>query len=143
MKEKTKARCRLLPLLLSLLLFFTGGCDSNEDFETFEGYETLKLLEWDEEWNEYFKGEWEFYTEFKNQHAWVKRNLLGNLGITIDPDDELVNFFPENVSQNLLKEDMEIIFSGEVRANSIANTYPLPLFIKNIQVNKELLSNKQ
>lgn len=45
MKEKTKARCRLLPLLLSLLLFFTGGCDSNEDFETFEGYETLKLLE--------------------------------------------------------------------------------------------------
>ena len=69
--------------------------------------------------------------------------MLGNLGITIDPDDELVNFFPENVSQNLLKEDMEIIFSGEVRANSIANTYPLPLFIKNIQVNKELLSNKQ
>lgn len=49
MKEKRKTRCRLLPLLLYMFLFFTGGCDSNEDietFETFDGYETLQLSDW-------------------------------------------------------------------------------------------------
>ncbi len=58
MKEKRKTRCRLLPLLLCMFLFFTGGCDSNEDietFETFDGYETLQLSDWNDKWNVYFK----------------------------------------------------------------------------------------
>lgn len=140
MKEKRRTRCRLLPLLLYMFLFFAGGCDSNEDtetFETFDGYEALQLLDWNDKWDVYFKGEWVIYGEYKNQSGWIKKNLSGNLGIALSKDDEIVNFFPENISQNLLKEDMEIIFSGEVRAHTTANVYPLPLFIKNIQIKKQ------
>lgn len=138
-KKKRQVKRWLLPMLMCMFLFVTGGCDSNEEFESFDGYETLKLSEWNSEWDAFFKDSWELYVEFKNQSGWVRKNLAGNLGIVVCENDKYVNFFPQNISQNLLEEDMEVIFSGEVRAPIIADIYPLPLILKNIQVKKHIV----
>ena len=137
-QKKRRMRRWLWPLLLFVSLFFAGGCDSNEDFETFGGYETLKLSEWDDEWNQYFEGEWKEYVAFKNQKGWIKKCFTGKLGIATTKEEEYANFFPENISQDQLEEDLEIIFSGEVRA-PFSSIYPLPLFLKNIQVHKNII----
>lgn len=133
-KKKSEMKRWLLPMLMCMFLFMAGGC--GDDFETFEGYETLKLSEWNDKWNIYFEDDWELYSEYKNQHGWVKKDLMGNLGIVLNKDNEFANLSPKNISQNLLEEDMEIIFSGEVRV-PFANIYPLPLILKNIQVKKQ------
>lgn len=137
-QEKRKMKRWLLPLLLFVSMFFVGGCDSEENFETFDGYETLELSDWNDEWNQYFEGEWKEYAAFKNQKGWIKRCFTGKLGIATAKEEEYANFFPENISQDQLEEGLEIIFSGEVRA-PFSSIYPLPLFLKNIRVNKNTI----
>ena len=140
--QKKKGKMRwLLPLLLFVSMFFAGGCDSDEDFKTFDGYDMLKLSNWNDEWNQYFEGDWEEYVVFNNQTGWIKKCLNGVLGISTSKDEEYTNFLPKNISQNQLEEGLEIIFSGEVRT-PFASIYPLPLFLENIQVKKDKVISK-
>lgn len=75
-QKKRIMRRWLWPLLLLVSMFFAGGCDSNEDFETFDGYETFKLSEWNDEWNQYLKDPWVHWETYKNQEGViVKTNV--------------------------------------------------------------------
>ena len=148
-KKKTKMEHWLLPMLICIFLVLAGGCDSNEDFETFEGYETLKLSEWKEEWNQYFEGEWIHWETYKNQEGVVVKTNIGN-GEYEAIEIEIINpptgkrsgrYLPININRNNLQEGTKIIFSGEARDNSRLDYFGIPLILKNIQIKKDVLIN--
>lgn len=144
-KEKMKTKYRLLPLLLCVLLFFAGGCDSNEDietFETFDGYETLQLLDWNDEWDRYFENPWVHWETYKNQEGIVVETNIDN-GWYEAIEIKIVNpptgkkegtFLPVNVDKNRLPVGAKIIFSGEARDNCKLDYFGIPLILDNIQI---------
>ena len=125
--------------LLFLSAFLAWGCDSDEKFEAFDGYETFQLSEWDNEWNKYFEEPWYQFKLYKNQDGVILKTPSGVLGISIYPNQEYSSIFPVNISQNQLKEGMEIIFSGEIRDTPLGCKDVYTLVLKNIQVKKNLV----
>lgn len=135
-QEKRKMKRWLWPLLLFVSMFFVGGCDSDEDFKTFDGYETLKLSEWNDDWNQYFEDPWVHWETYKNQEGVISKQFEEvAFGIKL-PGREYSSYFPVNISQVQLEEGMEIIFSGEVRDHPYADFLYLPLILTNIQIKR-------
>ena len=146
-QKKRIMRRWLWPLLLFVSMFFAGGCDSNEDFETFDGYETFKLSEWTDEWNQYLKDPWVHWETYNNQEGViVKTNVDDGWYKTIEI--EITNppkgkrggsYLPINIDRNSLLEGTKVIFSGEARDNSSLDYMGVPLILKNIQIKKNVL----
>lgn len=140
-QEKREMKRWLWPLLLFMSMFFVGGCDSDEDFKTFDGYETLKLSEWNDDWNQYFEDPWVHWETYKNQEGIIVRSNDGAILEIRLKKESVKGFNPINLSQNQLEEGMIIIFSGEARDNYRIDfyDYKMPLILKNVQVKKNVL----
>ena len=148
-KKKSEVKRWLLPMLMCMFLFMTGGCDSNEEFESFDGYETLKLSEWNDEWNQYFKDPWVHWETYKNQEGVVVKTNVDN-GWYEAIEIEIINpptgkrsgrYLPININRNHLQEGTKIIFSGEARDNSTLDKFGIPLIHKNIQIKTHVINN--
>lgn len=139
MKTKQQTNKWLWPLLLLFFAFLAWKCDSKEEFEIIDGYETLQLSEWNDEWNEYLEEPWYQYKTYKNQKGVILKTLDGTLGISIYPDQEYASMYLVNISQNQLTEGMEIIFSGEIRDSPLVNLSSYILVLKNIQIKKNIV----
>lgn len=125
-QEKIKMKRWIWSLLLIVSMSFAGGCGSDEDFGTFNGYETLKLSDWNDEWDQYFKDPWVHWETYKNQEAViVKKNVDDGwyeaieIEITNPPKGKRGgSYLPINIDRNSLLEGTKVIFSGEARDNS-------------------------
>ena len=145
-QEKRKMRRWLLPLLF-VSMFFAGGCDSDENFETFDGYETLKLSDWNDEWNQYFEDPWVHWETYKNQEGVIVKTNVDDgwykaieIEITNPPKGKRGgSYLPINIDRNSLLEGTKVIFSGEARDNSSLDYMGVPLILKNIQIKKNVL----
>lgn len=126
---------------------FAGGCDSDENFETFDGYETLKLSDWNDEWNQYFEDPWVHWETYKNQEGVIVKTDVGDgwyEAIEIEITDPSKgkrggSYLPVNIDRNSLLEGTKVIFSGEARDNNSLDYMGVPLILKNIQIKKNVL----
>ena len=143
-QEKRKMKRWLLPLLLFVSMFFSGGCDSDEDgdFDPSD-YMVVELSPLSDE------ARAKYYTEplfvdkvYKNQKGMIVMHDFGNsfhlIIRPLRPESEgYMPLTPANMPEEYWIEGTEIVFSGERINCETWDMGSLPLVLTDLKVKKD------